>query len=163
MKVLIAYRSKHGTTATCARLLGERIHAESVIADLAQTPWPAAREFGVVLLGGSIYGARIQREVSAFCNRQREELLSRKVGVFLCSIYQGELARAQLQGAFPEWLLAHAFATSLFGGELHLSRLTFWDKFSLLGNPRWSQEDLHTDAGAIDALAAAVNALIPAG
>ncbi len=163
MRVLVAYRSKHGTTAACARLLGEKIRAESVIADLAQKPWPEAREFDVVLVGGSVYGARIQPEVSAFCHRQREALLGRKVGLFLCGIYQGELARAQLQGAFPDWLLAHAFATSLFGGELHLSRLTFWDKFSLLGNPRWSREVLGTDAGAIDAMAAAVNALIPAG
>lgn len=159
MRVLIAYRSKYGTTEACARLLGERIRAEAVIVDLARQLWPDAREFDVVLIGGSIYGAKIQREVSTFSDRQREELLSRKVGLFLCSMYQGELAQTQLQGAFPKWLSEHAFVTSLFGGELHRARLSLWDRFSLLGNPRWSQEVLHIDQGAIESTAAAVNAL----
>jgi menaquinone-dependent protoporphyrinogen oxidase len=159
MRVLIAYRSKYGTTAACARLLGAKIRAEAVIVDLARQPWPDAREFDVVLIGGSIYGAKIQREVSTFCERQREKLLNRRVGLFLCSMYQGELAQTQLQGAFPKWLLEHAFVTSLFGGELHRARLTLWDRFSLLGNPRWSQEVLHIDQGALESTVAAVNAL----
>jgi menaquinone-dependent protoporphyrinogen oxidase len=159
MRVLIAYRSKYGTTASCARLLGARIRAEAVIVDLARQPWPDVREFDVVLIGGSIYGAKIQREVSTFCDRQREELLSRSVGLFLCSMYQGELAQTQFQGAFPKWLSEHAFVTSLLGGELHRARLTLWDRFSLLGNPRWSQEVLHIDQGALESTVAAVNAL----
>lgn len=160
MRVLIAYRSKYGTTAACARILGQRIRAEAVVVDLTRQPWPDAHEFDVVLIGGSIYGAKIQREVTTFCHRQREELLSRKVGLFLCSMYQGEQAQAELRGAYPEWLSAHAFANRLFGGELHRDRLTLWDRFSLLGNPRWSQEVLLMDAAAIESMAAAVNALI---
>ena len=103
---------------------------------------------------------KIKREVTTFCNRRREELLSRKVGLFLCSMYQGEQAQAELRGAYPEWLSAHAFADSLFGGELHRDRLTLWDRFSLLGNPRWSREVLLIDAAAIESMAAAANALI---
>jgi menaquinone-dependent protoporphyrinogen oxidase len=161
MRVLIAYRSKYGTTADCARGLGQRTRAETVITDLASRPWPAAAEYDVVLIGGSIYGGKIQREVGAFCTRQRESLLRCKVGLFLCCMYQGEQAEAQLRGAFPEWLSAHAFAASLFGGELHHSRLTPFDRLLLLGLPRSTREVSLIDTAAIESMAAAVNALLP--
>jgi menaquinone-dependent protoporphyrinogen oxidase len=161
MRVLIAYRSKYGTTAGCARGLGQRIKAETVMADLSSRPWPAAAEFDVVLLGGSIYGGKIQHEVSAFCDRQRDGLLRGKVGLFLCCMYQGEQAQAQLRGAFPDWLAAHAFAAGVFGGELHHSRLTPFDRLLLLGLPRSTQEVSLVDTAAIESMAAAVNALIP--
>jgi menaquinone-dependent protoporphyrinogen oxidase len=161
MKVVIAYRSKYGTTAACARTLGELVRGEAVIADLARRPWPAAREFDVVLIGGSIYGGKIQREVASFCEREREGLLRCKVGLFLCCMYQGEQAEAQLRGAFPEWLSAHAFAASVFGGELHHDRLSAFDRLLLLGLPRNSQEVSLLNRAAIESMAASVNALLP--
>ena len=157
MKTLIAYRSKYGTTAACARALGQRIGAQTVIADLASPPWPNAAEFDVVLIGGSIYSGRIQREVRVFCDRHRDDLLRRRVGLFLCCMYQGEHALAQLKGAYPGWLSAHAFGAGLFGGELHHARLSLLDKLLLLGLPRASQEVLQIDESAIESMAAAVN------
>jgi menaquinone-dependent protoporphyrinogen oxidase len=161
MKVLVAYRSKYGTTAACARGVRDLIRAETVVADLARRPWPAAREYDVVLIGGSIYGGKIQREVGVFCDREREALLRCKVGLFLCCMYTGEQADAQLRGAFPEWLSAHAFSARLFGGELHHGRLTAFDRLLLLGLPRASQEVSLVDRSAIESLAASVNALLP--
>ncbi len=73
------------------------------------------RDYDVVLIGGSIYAGKMQRTVVSFCERNRAALLQRSVGIFLCCLYQGEDALMQLQSAFPDWLLAHAFARVLPG------------------------------------------------
>ncbi len=104
VKVLIAYRSRYGTTASCARALAGMIRPQSVIVDLARSRAVDLKPFDVVLIGGSIYGGKILPPVRSFCERNRETLLERKVGLFICCFYQGEHAREQLRNAFPDWL-----------------------------------------------------------
>jgi menaquinone-dependent protoporphyrinogen oxidase len=161
VKVLIAYRSKYGTTETCAHALAERIKAETALADLRIRRTPDVRVFDVVLIGGSIYGGRIQREVTSFCERQGELLLKRKTGLFLCCLSQGDHAREQLQAAFPEWLAAHAFARSLFGGDLRYDRLTLLDRLLVRGLPRPPHGVSLLDTDALSAMAALVNSFLP--
>jgi menaquinone-dependent protoporphyrinogen oxidase len=161
VKVLIAYRSKYGTTETCAHALAEQIKAETALADLRIRRTPDVHAFDVVLIGGSIYGGRIQREVTSFCERQGELLLKRKTGLFLCCLSQGDHAREQLQAAFPEWLAAHAFARSLFGGALRYDRLTLLDRLLVRGLPRPPHGVSLLDTDALSAMAALVNSFLP--
>jgi menaquinone-dependent protoporphyrinogen oxidase len=116
--------------------------------------------FDVVLVGGSIYGGRIQREVTAFCEGRSDLLLKCKIGLFLCCLSQGEHAREQLQAAFPDWLAAHAFARSLFGGDLHYDRLTLLDRLLVRGLPRPRQGVSLLDRDAITAMADLVNSAL---
>ena len=160
MKVLIAYRSKYGTTESCARALSGRIKAETTLADLRLGHVPDVRGFDVVLIGGSIYGGRIQREVASFCEGREDLLLKRRTGLFLCCLSQGEHAKEQLQAAFPEWLAAHAFASSLFGGDLHYDRLTLLDKLLVRGLPRPPHGVSLIDTHAIAAMADMVNSFL---
>jgi menaquinone-dependent protoporphyrinogen oxidase len=161
VKVLIAYRSKYGTTDSCAQALSRRIKAETELADLRVRHVPDVNAFDVVLIGGSIYGGRIQREVTSFCESRGELLLKRKTGLFLCCLSQGEHAREQLQAAFPDWLAAHAFARSLFGGDLHYDRLTLLDRLLVRGLPRPPHGASLLDQGAISRMADLVNAFLP--
>jgi menaquinone-dependent protoporphyrinogen oxidase len=161
VKVLIAYRSKYGATETCAHALAERIQAETALADLRFRHAPDVRAFDVVLIGGSIYGGKVQREVTSFCERQEELLRERETGLFLCCLSRGEHAQAQLQSAFPGWLSAHSFARSLFGGELHADRLTLLDKVLVRGLPRPPHGASLLDTDAIAAMADAVNSFLP--
>jgi menaquinone-dependent protoporphyrinogen oxidase len=161
MKVLIAYRTRYGTTAACAKRLAERIGAETAVLDLARDrdrAVAAAATADVVLIGGSIYGGKIQREVPAFCERQREPLLERPVGLFICCLYRGERAMEELASSFPEWLLAHAFDRRPLGGEVHPERLTLVDRVLLRGLevPRGGIAAVQADA--IEELARAVTA-----
>lgn len=160
MKVLIAYRSKYGTTESCAQALSGRIKAETTLADLRLGHVPDVRGFDVVLIGGSIYGGRIQREVASFCEGREDLLLKRRTGLFLCCLSQGEHAKEQLQAAFPEWLAAHAFASSLFGGDLHYDRLTLMDRLLVRGLPRPPRGVSLLDTGAIAAMADTVNSFL---
>lgn len=163
MKVLIAYRSKYGATAACARALAAGIHAETELADLSHRPHPRVGLFDAVLVGGSIYGGRIQREVTAFCERNEEELLQRPAGLFICCFYQGERAREQIREAFPSSLHEHAFARTSLGGELHVEKLTLLDRLLVrsLGAPARDIDLIRPPA--IAELASQVNALSPAG
>jgi menaquinone-dependent protoporphyrinogen oxidase len=158
LKTLIAYRTKYGTAAACARILLEKIGGDTVLADLADARDVNVREYDVVLVGGSIYAGKVQRTVVSFCERNRPALLRRRVGVFLCCLYQGEDALMQLQSAFPDWLLAHAFARVLPGGEIHYDRLTLLDRLLVRGLPHPPGDLSRMNPAALDELAAAARA-----
>jgi menaquinone-dependent protoporphyrinogen oxidase len=159
LKTLIAYSTKYGTAAACARTLHAKIGGDTVLANLADARDVNVRDYDVVLVGGSIYGGKVQRTVVSFCERNRAALLQRKVGIFLCCLYQGEDALMQLQSAFPDWLLAHAFSRVLPGGEIHYNRLTLLDRLLVRGLPHPPGDLSRMNPAALDELAAAARAL----
>jgi menaquinone-dependent protoporphyrinogen oxidase len=129
VSILIAYRTRYGTTERYARLLAERLPGESRLADLRHASRLSPGDYGLILLGSPIYGGTILPGLGSFCERHREELLSRPVGLFICCLYEGERARAQLDSAFPDWLSLHAFGRWVLGGEVRLDRLNLLDRF----------------------------------
>jgi len=155
VKTLIAYRTKYGTTASCARQLAEKIGGDVTVADLAIGPGPVLDEFDTVLVGGSIHAGKVQRQVVSFCERNRSRLLSRRVGLFLCCLYTGEEALVQMQAAFPDWLLAHAFARVFPGGEIRYGRLSFIDRLLVRALPHPAGDVSKLNPAALDELAAA--------
>jgi menaquinone-dependent protoporphyrinogen oxidase len=159
MSVLIVYRSKYGFTAGCCRALARLIASESTVADLASRGVPDPREFDIVLVGGSIYGGKMQREVVSFCDRHAPVLGERRVGLFISCLYEGEHAQAQLRAAFPDWLTGHAFAAGLFGGEIRYRELTFLDRLLVRSVSPLSTDVSHPKPEAMQAMADAVNAL----
>lgn len=163
MRTLIAYRTKYGTAAACARILLEKIGGDTVLADLADVRDVNVREYDVVLVGGSIYAGKVQRTVVSFCERNRPALLQRRVGIFLCCLYQGENALVQLQSAFPDWLLAHAFARALPGGEIHYDKLTLLDRLLVRGLQHPPGDLSRMNPPALDELAAAARAFATRG
>ena len=159
MKVLIAYRTRYGTTESCARRIGQLLSAEVVLHDLRAPGTPALEGFGAVLIGGSIYGGRVQREVSSFCERQQQRLSAVPVGLFICCFFEGEKGMAELNAAFPPWLTAHAFSRELLGGALRLDRLTVPDRLLVRCLMRPPRDVSSVREEAIERLAAAVTGL----
>ena len=101
MKALIAYRSKYGAAAMCAEKVAERLSAECEIADLKRdNPNPARYDF--VIIGGSVYAGRIQREVLSFCEKYRSILEGKTVGLYICCLYKDD--KAQKQNRSQPWL-----------------------------------------------------------
>jgi menaquinone-dependent protoporphyrinogen oxidase len=160
VKVLIAYRSKYGATARCAAELAALVKSGPVLVDLASRPVPPVKSFDVVLIGGSIYGGRIQHAVTSFCENHEQVLLQRRVGFFVCSFFQGEQAHAQIQAAFPAQLLAQAFASVPFGGELHIGSLHLVDRLLVRSLEPSSRDVDLIRHDAIKGLADTVNALV---
>ena len=71
------------------------------MADLRREGRLSPAAFDLVLLGSPIYAGAVPTGVTRFCERHRAELLRVPVGLFICCLYEGEQARAQLDSAFP--------------------------------------------------------------
>jgi menaquinone-dependent protoporphyrinogen oxidase len=132
VKLLVAYRSRYGCTERYARLLAEKLAgqlpAEATVADLRRERRLAPEAFDLVLLGSPIYAGAVPAGVTRFCERHRSGLLRVPVGLFICCLYEGPQAQAQLDSAFPQWLSLHAFGRWALGGEIRLERLGLLDR-----------------------------------
>jgi len=128
VKILIAYRSRYGCTARYAQLLAGMLAGELTVADLRRSGRLSPASFDLVLLGSPIYAGCVPAGVTRFCERHSAELLRVPVGLFICCLYEGEKARAQLDAAFPDWLALHAFGRWALGGEIRLRSLKPLDR-----------------------------------
>ena len=148
MKTLIAYASRYGTSEACARTLARHIGDHSEVLDLRNGRLddgsrPDIAAFDAFVVGGPIYAGRIMREAPAFCENNRSVLESRRVGLFICCLYEGERADAELAESFPPWIAAHAAGRYAFGGAVTLSRLGLLDRF-LMRKVAQTNHDLNT-------------------
>lgn len=127
-KTLIVYASKHGCAESCARTLAEKIDGETVIQNLKNKKTLELESFDQIIIGGSVYAGRVQKEVRIFC-RDHEEILKRKtLGLFLCGTSEGDAANRQLETAYPASLLLMAAAKESFGGRIILDQMNFFEK-----------------------------------
>jgi len=128
VKILIAYRSRYGCTRRYAELLAGKLAGEVTLADLRREGRLSPAAFDLVLLGSPIYAGAVPAGVTRFCERHRPALLRVPVGLFICCLYEGERARAQLDSAYPDWLSLHAFGRWTLGGEIRPDSLRFFDR-----------------------------------
>ena len=128
MKILIAYRSRYGCTRRYAELLAGKLAGEVTLADLRREGRLSPAAFDLVLLGSPIYAGAVPAGVTRFCERHRPALLRVPVGLFICCLYEGERARAQLDSAYPDWLSLHAFGRWALGGEIRPDSLRLFDR-----------------------------------
>jgi len=139
MKILVLYGSRYGCTEDCAKYLQNRINAaghESIISDIknlqavskeGKTSEADLACFDWVIIGGSIYVGKIRKEVKCFCEQNLQELLAKKIALFICCTTPEEV-NDYFKNNFPLQLLAHAFKTVNFGGELRQNKMGFFDK-----------------------------------
>ena len=149
MKILVAYRTRYGCTRRYAALLAEKLPGQVTLTDLRRAGRLSPAAFDLVLLGSPIYAGAVPAGVTGFCERHRSELLQVRVGLFICCLYEGQRAQAQLDSAFPQWLSLHAFGRWALGGEIRLEALRFFDRLLVralgrdLGNiSRFRPQDL---------------------
>ncbi len=129
MKTLIAYRTKYGTTALCAKKLNEKLNGICDIVDLKDDKDPDLAEYDTIIIGGSIYAGRMQGAVRRFVEKNKTALQNKKVGLYICCLYQDDKAREELEANFPIWLTAHAAVSDWFGGIAKLSGMSKTDRF----------------------------------
>ena len=123
MQTLIVYASKHGCTEKCAMKLMEKLKGQIDLASLKTKPKINFEKYDTIIIGGSIHAGRIQKRVKEFCGKHADQLLTKKLGLFLCCMEEGDTARKQFDEAFPEDLRNHAKATGLFGGEFNFEKM----------------------------------------
>lgn len=129
MKTLIVYRSKHGCVEKCSKELKDRLSGEVVDVDIKKEKLPDLSLFDNIIIGGSIYAGRIEKEVTEFWLKNINELRKKKIGLFICGMKDEESGKTQLNDAFPEELLSKAVAKGYFGGEVIFSKMNFFERF----------------------------------
>lgn len=129
MNILLVYNTRHGCAEKAAleisRLLGE--HVEMV--NLRQGHnFPEIDNYDTVIIGGSIHMGKVQKKVRKFMQKYRAQLFNKRLGLYLCHMYEGDMAEKQLNNAFPEELRNHAVVTGLFGGEFDFEKMNFLER-----------------------------------
>ncbi|CEG25547.1 flavodoxin domain-containing protein [Bacillus sp. B-jedd] len=129
MKNLIIYETKHGTVEHAVSLLADRLEGQTRTARVSDGSIPPIAEFDTVILGGSIYFGKIQKALSTFIVKHTDELLQKRLGLFICGAHPDSNEREkELREAFPEKLREHALAKEVFGFQIHFQSLNRLEK-----------------------------------
>lgn len=129
MNSLIVYATRYGCTENCARALDEKLFGNVDLQNLKQAKAVDLSAYHRVIVGGSIYIGRIQKEVTDFCTGNLSDLKDKEIGLFICCMREGEEAESQLNSAFPQELLDRAAAKETFGGEFIFKKMKAIDRF----------------------------------
>ena len=157
MSTLILYTTTHGCTEKCVRFLMLRLNDEVTVVNLKNTPEQDLTLYDRVIIGGSIHMGGIQKELRKFCDQNQDMLLRKKLGLFLCCLFEGEVAQKQFEEAYPAALRAHATATGLFGGEITFGKMNALQKMVVKKVAKISQDVSKLDETAMNEFARAVS------
>jgi menaquinone-dependent protoporphyrinogen oxidase len=126
-KVLIAYGTKMGATATIAGVIGSELRAAGHQVDVHEIGAVlAVSEYDAVIVGSAIYQARWRPEVVRFLRHHERQLRKRPVWLF----HSGPIgpSRNQDQSLPPDVdrlaRLIHAAPVKTFAGELQADAVT---------------------------------------
>jgi menaquinone-dependent protoporphyrinogen oxidase len=128
MNTLIAYASKHGATKAYAGKLAELLPGQVTLVDLKQNPGLDLTPFDQVVIGSAIYAGTAQKEVRAFCAQNLEQLKRKRLGLFICCLFDGPQGEQQLQQAFPAELRTSALALQRLSGNIDMAGLNFLER-----------------------------------
>lgn len=128
MQTLIVYMSSHGCAEKAAVMLHDLLPGEVTLFNLENSWTIPLENFERVIIGGSIRIGSIQKKIRKFCENNLDQLMSKKTGLFICCMFEGETAIDQYNAAFPEALRNHSLAMGLFGGELEFEKMNVFEK-----------------------------------
>lgn len=128
MRTLIIYGSNHGCTKKCADILEEKLKGEADIVDIRNDITLDLNSYDKVIIGGSIYMGKIQKEITEVCESYCENLKDKKIGLYVCCMNE-ENVEAQIKNNFPKDLLLCAVAQGYFGGSFNFKDMNFVERF----------------------------------
>lgn len=128
MKTIIIYTTSHGCTEKAIKELSLKLSGEVLSIDLRHHPAPPLAGFDRIIIGGSIHAGQIQKRIKDFCTKNMNELRAKEIGLFICCMYESEIAREQIKNAFPEELHQMAKTEAIFGGEFNFDKMNFVER-----------------------------------
>lgn len=127
MDTLLVYASKYGCTEKCAKLVAERLNGNVDMVNLKEKKEIDLSKYNKVIIGGSIYIGKIQKEVTEFCSKYLNTLKEKPIGLFICGL-QKDAIETEINQNFPPELLEIAEAKEYFGGEFIFEKMNFMEK-----------------------------------
>lgn len=128
MKTAIIFATNHGCTDKCARNLADNIGLDINLFNIEIAPNPDLENFETIIIGGSIHMGSINKKIKKFIDKNATALFKKKLGLFICCMYDGDKAIEQFNDAFPEDLRNKAVTHGFFGGEFNFDKMNFFEK-----------------------------------
>jgi menaquinone-dependent protoporphyrinogen oxidase len=130
MKTLILYATKYGATEEVARRLRKQLDGEVDLINVAASPVHSPEPYDTIVLGGSIYMGKIQKQLTNYIRKNIDVLEQKKIGLFICAAHPEEKKRIiELQQAFPASLNRKAAAKAVLGYAINFDKMRLIDKF----------------------------------
>lgn len=128
MKGLIIYSSKHGTTEYCAKKLKENLNSQFDIINIKNVKTIDINNYSKIIIGTSVYAGAINKDLKAYVESNKAELLTKDLGIFMCCMSKEDKANQQFKDNFSEELLKSSKIIASFGGEFKFSKMNFFEK-----------------------------------
>lgn len=129
MKSVILYTTRYGSAVEAAKCLRGEMAGDCILVDLMTKKAPPLDSFDAVVLGGSIYVGKVQKQLTEYMRSHLSELLSKKLGIYLCAgSPEPEDREKELRSAFPAPLFSHASAKGILGYAYNFEKMRFLDK-----------------------------------
>lgn len=128
MNTLIAYATKYGCAQKCAVELSKELNDKVELVNLKDKSNVEPSKYDRVIIGGSVYMGRIQKEVTDFISMNLNELLSKETGLFICGMQEGDMLEKEIKDNFPAELISKAKSVMHFGGEFTFNKMNFMEK-----------------------------------
>ncbi|MBU9721223.1 MULTISPECIES: flavodoxin domain-containing protein [Bacillaceae] len=158
MKTLVVYCSSHGTTEKAARLLRDKLNGETYLIDLKKEKLLVdINIYDAVIIGGSIHMGNVQGRIRTFIRKYHNEIVMKKVGLFLCCMREGDIAEEQFDRAFPTTVREVAVAKGIFGGEFIVSKMNYIEKIIVKKVSGTTEDVSKLDTDSIDQFARSFN------
>jgi len=129
MKTLIIYTTKYGCVQKVANILKSKLNGKVDSFNIIKENAPPLDEYDNIILGGSIYFGKIQKELTSFITENLSLLLKKRIGLFICAGAPDPQTRCkELESVFPSDLYNHALSKEIFGYSIDYQKLNFIDK-----------------------------------
>lgn len=129
MKILIIYATKYGCAQKAVTLLKSRLSENVSSVNIMKDKVPELKDYDTVILGGSIYVGKIQKQMYNYMLKHAEELKTKRLGLFICAGEEDPaIIEKQIKASFPDELLSHAIIKESFGGILSIEKISFIEK-----------------------------------
>jgi menaquinone-dependent protoporphyrinogen oxidase len=128
MNTLIVYASKHGCAEKCAKLVSKELNGKVDLINLKNAGDIDISTYEKVIIGGSIYIGKIQKEVTEFCSKNLDRLKEKGIGLFICGMQEADIINTELNQSFNSDLIKIAKAKEYLGGEFILDKMNFIEK-----------------------------------
>jgi menaquinone-dependent protoporphyrinogen oxidase len=147
MNTLIAYGTKRGFTKKCAEILETKLQGTLTLKNLKDSKKLDLSKYDNIMIGSPVYIGKIRKEVADFCENNKNILLSKNLGLFICGMAEDDDLEDELKSCFPEELSKKALAVEFFGGEFNFDKMNFIEKTIIkkVSNTTENQEMLLTD------------------
>ncbi len=149
MSTLIVYMTKHGATEKNLTFLKSHLKDQNIETCNLKKAKCNPEKYDNIIIGGSIHAGGIQGKIKKFCQKYEDLLLSKKLGIFITCMEEGEEAREYFSKNFPEKLLKHAHSTALFGGKFDFEKMNFVEKAIVKKITGFDKTISHIDEGKV--------------